>query len=66
MNNVLNLSQFKRGDFYSFSNKTISNETINNKDFSEFFIRHANFLDCTLKNNSFQCNNFSKLYYSQS
>lgn len=46
MKEIYNLNEFKRGDFYSLSNKIVVNQTIHKKDFSECSIRHVNFSNC--------------------
>jgi uncharacterized protein YjbI with pentapeptide repeats len=53
MKEIYKLSEFERGDFYPFSNKIILNETIRQKDFSEYSMRQVDFSNCI-----FDCTSF--------
>ena len=55
MKEIYRLSEFERGDFYFLSNKIVLNQTIHQKDFSEFSIRQVNFSNCIFDWTSFPC-----------
>ena len=63
MKEFFQLKNFRRGKFYKLSEKIIFNQTIRNKDFSEFSLSQIDFINCELDSTSFPCTKCKNLYF---